>query len=77
MIVFRTYNEALMWSRLERIVLVLAGIFLVAGVEYMSGSRSGTFTWVTLLIGQFIILKCWMDMITMSQPFKNCWAFKE
>jgi len=78
MIYFMTHDQALAYSRLERLFIIMAAIGLVAFVEYIfSGGTAVLFTWIALFAGQLLALKCWVDMIVMREPFKNCWAFKE
>ena len=75
MIVFMTHDAALMWSRFERIAYVVGAVFLVMLMDLATGG-SGSISLVIAFIGQLITLKCWLDMIFLRQPFKNCWEFK-
>lgn len=75
-IILQTYDRALNFSRIERIMAISLTVGIVALVEYLCGGL----TWLTLFsafIGQLATLKCWWDMIIKRQPGKNCWEFKE
>jgi hypothetical protein len=77
MLVFMTHDHALMLSRFNRMVFVVSSLFIVM---IMDALTSGTVGYVSLgagFVGQIIILKQWLDMSLMKQPFLNCWAFKE
>ena len=76
MFTFMTHNEALMWSRFERLFAVMGGICVIYLFESLGSQPTWIMTTVSLFIGQLIALKCWADMISMSQPDRNCWAFK-
>ena len=77
MIEFRTHNEALMWSRFERMFFICIAAAIAAFVDIVMGSEAYILTAFATIAAQFLVLKCWMDMILMSQPHLNCWAFKE
>jgi hypothetical protein len=74
---FMTHDEALMWSRLERICVVSLALGLVPAVESQMTNPSWLFTILATLGAGVVVLKCWVDMILLSRPFENCWAFKE
>ena len=78
MITFITHDRALMWNRFERMVAACAAALLIAIVEQLSSTNSiYFFSRLAAIAAQFIVLKCWMDQITMTKPDKNCWEFKE
>ena len=74
---FRTYNEAIMWSRFERLFAVMAVICVVYLLESMGSQPAWIMTWLSLIGGQVLAIKCWADMIVRAEPHKNCWAFKD
>jgi hypothetical protein len=76
MFLFMTHNEALMWSRFERLIAIVVSISLVVLFESTGAKPTWIITSITVVIGQLLALKCWIDMIRMSQPDQNCWAFK-
>ena len=76
MFIFITHNQALMWSRLERLCAVMVGVGLVYLFEAAGSQPTWLITTISMFVAQFIVLKCWADMIMMSKPDKNCWAFK-
>ena len=78
MIILQTHNQALMWSRFGRMFAVMAAVALIVAAEYIVASQPTLMiSSVSIIIAQFVALKCWADMIFMSEPYKNCWAFKE
>jgi hypothetical protein len=92
MITFITYNQALMWSRLEQIIMVSCAAAMVVVVEVgtlpitLTDILSGNipenmpypiFSLLASTAAQIWALKCWADMILKGQPDKNCWEFKE
>jgi len=77
LLTFMTYNQALMWDRFERMFVICAAVLVIAIFEIMVGSETYLLTSVTTIIAQFLVLKCWVDMIMLSRPHENCWAFKE
>jgi len=78
MFILQTYNTALMWSRFERMFFIAIALFLIVGFEFVISDEP---TWMisslSSIVAQIAVFKCWADMIFMSQPYKNCWAFKE
>lgn len=79
---FMTHNQALMWSRFERMFWISMALLAIVAVEIIGVMVSGTpTTWIgsslAAIVAQILVLKCWADMIIMSRPFENCWAFKE
>jgi len=78
MLILVTHDQALTYSRLERLFMIMAAVALVAFVEYITSNQpSWLFTWIALFAGQILSFKCWSDMIVYREPFKNCWEFKE
>jgi len=75
--IFMTHNDALMWSRFERLFAIGGGLCAVFLFEAMGSQPTWLITTISLFIAQFLALKCWADMVRMSQPHQNCWAFKE
>jgi hypothetical protein len=73
---FVTYNQALMWDRLERICVIAAAIALVGCLESLGSNPSWIFLSLAGIGGQVLVLKCWADTIIMSRPFENCWNFR-
>jgi hypothetical protein len=73
---FISYDQALTWSRLERIIFVCGAVFLVTCVDYLTSATVGYISLLAGLVGQLVVLKCWMDMFFLSKPFLNCWAFE-
>jgi len=77
MIILMTHDQVLVISRIERMMFICLGIMVVAFFEYLTSAKpTWLITSITGIIGQFLVLKCWLDMIYMSEPYKNCWAFK-
>jgi hypothetical protein len=76
MFLFMTHNEALMWSRFERLIAIVGALLVVFFFESMGSNPTWIITSITVVIGELLALKCWIDMIRMSQPDQNCWAFK-
>ena len=91
-ITFMTYNQAVMYSRIERIVLVCAAAALVAFLDYSmnplsmeqlqmiaetGGPMPYKISWGATMLAQLYVLKCWWDIMVMREPDKNCWEFKE
>ena len=76
MFTFMTHNEALMWSRFERLFAVMGGIGAVYLFESLGSQPTWIITWISLMVAQVLALKCWADMIIMGQPDRNCWAFR-
>ena len=77
----QTHDTALMWSRFERIGAIMVCIAIIVafevGVSFMfkippSWIPSG----IATIVGQLMVLKCWMDMAIKRQPDKNCWEFE-
>lgn len=78
MLTFITHDQALMWSRFERMIVVMsAAIVVAAGEIIMIDKPTWIFTSLATLVAGFVILKCWADIALLSEPDKNCWAFKE
>jgi uncharacterized membrane protein YuzA (DUF378 family) len=73
---FITHNQALMWDRLERLCVIVAGMNIVALIEGLGSNPTWIFTSIAGIAGQILILKCWADMFIMSKPHENCWAFE-
>jgi hypothetical protein len=76
MIEFMTYDQALMWSRFERIFWLVIGTVIVALAESMLTNPTWIFTGLVTFVGQILVFKCWVDMSLLTQPHKNCWAFE-
>jgi len=78
MITFITHDKALMWSRFEQIIAACAAVSLVTLVEVLSSSQpTYLFSSLATIAAQVFAVKCWADMMLMSKPYENCWAFKE
>ena len=78
MIILQTYNIALMWSRFERMFFISISLFLIVGFEFIIYDKPNwMMSSAASIVAQVLVFKCWVDMILMSQPFKNCWEFKE
>ena len=81
MIVLQTHDMALMWSRFERIGAIM-GCILLAVIFDFAVSIMGGFppNWILssimAIVGQLLVLKCWMDLIIHRKPGKNCWEFE-
>lgn len=81
MIKLQTHDEALMWSRFERMAAVLGCCTLAVVfdlvIAYLTGSKPNWYaTGLTSIVGQLLVLKCWMDLILKRKPGKNCWEFE-
>ena len=86
---FMTYNQALTYDRLERIILVCAVAAIVAAVEmaslpvaaqnmmqpYPQDAPWPLISMITAFAAQIYSLKCWVDMIILGRPHENCWSF--
>jgi hypothetical protein len=55
----------------------MVGVGVIHFFEGMGSQPTWLITMITMFVAQFIALKCWADMIIMSEPYKNCWAFEE
>ena len=72
---FITYNEALMWDRLERICVIAAGMLVVVFIEGLGSNPIWLFTSLAAIAAQILVVKCWSDMVVGSRPYENCWGF--
>jgi hypothetical protein len=77
MITFVTYNQAMMWDRMERIFVISICVLAVAFLESLGSNPTWIFTALAALGAQILVLKCWSDMLIDSKPFDNCWAFEK
>jgi predicted membrane channel-forming protein YqfA (hemolysin III family) len=78
MIKIRTYNQALLWSRIERmavIMIIMSAITTVLQQVSMT-PLSIVILGITAFIAQLAILKCWLDLANKGRPDKNCWEFE-
>ena len=81
MIQLQTHDEALMWSRFERMAAVLGCCVLAVVfdlvIAHLTGNIPNWFaTAIISIIGQLVVLKCWMDLAHKRKPGKNCWEFE-
>lgn len=73
-----SYDTALSLNRLSKIFAWATALLIVFTIDYItSAGRLSIFSLVSFLIAGTMIAKCWADMIIKTEPFKNCWAFKE
>jgi hypothetical protein len=77
----QSHDMALMWSRFERIAAIMACIFIITAFEIgfsfiTKVPPSWIATGIATIVGQLMVLKCWMDMAIKRQPDKNCWEFE-
>jgi len=76
MFIFQTHDQALMWSRFQRLFSIMAALLLVAGAEGLGNNPTWLFTSIAIIVGQLLAFKCWADMIVMREPYLNCWSFR-
>jgi len=77
MFTFITYNQALTTDRTARMLAAMGVLAVIYLVESLTTNPTWIATSVSLFVTQIIAIKCWADMIVMSDPHKNCWALKE
>jgi hypothetical protein len=81
MIQLQTHDEALMWSRFGRMAAVMGCAILAVVfdlmIAYFTGNKPNWIaTAIISIVGQLLVLKCWMDLALKRQPGKNCWEFE-
>jgi hypothetical protein len=70
LIVFISYDYALMWHIFEKLFALLAVMLVAIVATY---TISIPLAYLIELVGMVIMLKLWRDMIFKSRPFENCW----
>lgn len=77
MIKIMTYNQALLWSCMERITVIMIIMCAIVTVLHQVALTppSIVILGITAFIAQLAILKCWIDLANKGRPDKNCWEF--
>jgi hypothetical protein len=74
----QTYDAALNYSRLERIIAYMTALAIVVFFDVVI-FQTTTYLISTIagFASQIGVLLCWRDMALKRKPDKNCWEFKE